>query len=116
MIRYAAAQSSWRTWFGYEATAAAFPWPTFTVNIVGALAIGLLWNSQFTESWPQFWRVAVFTGLLGGLTTFSTFMLDFGTLVRDDVSRVAILYLISSIIFGLLAVFAGFWIGAKWFS
>ena len=52
----------------------ALPLGTLAANLVGGYAIGLAvaWLSQHPELPPQ-WRLFLVTGLLGGLTTFSTF-------------------------------------------
>lgn len=52
----------------------AFPLGTLAANLVGGYAIGLVlgWLSQHPELPPQV-RLFLVTGLLGGLTTFSTF-------------------------------------------
>lgn len=54
-------------------------WPTLPVgtlaaNWIGGYAIGVL-AALFTvhPAWPETWRLFLITGLLGGLTTFSTF-------------------------------------------
>jgi fluoride exporter len=47
----------------------ALPLGTLAANLIG-IAVG--WLSQHPELPPQ-WRLFVVTGLLGGLTTFSTF-------------------------------------------
>lgn len=54
-------------------------WPTLPVgtlaaNWIGGYAIGVL-AALFTANpaWPETWRLFLITGLLGGLTTFSTF-------------------------------------------
>lgn len=103
----------WRNWLGLEAEAIVFPWATFGVNVIGALLIGYLWSSSWASAWSPFWKVAVFTGMLGGLTTFSTFMLEFAVLIQEGGSRTALLYLLSSLIVGVMAVFAGLWLGTR---
>ncbi|NNU42097.1 fluoride efflux transporter CrcB [Ramlibacter montanisoli] len=52
----------------------ALPLGTLAANLVGGYAIGLVlgWLSQHPELPPQV-RLFLVTGLLGGLTTFSTF-------------------------------------------
>lgn len=52
----------------------AFPLGTLAANLVGGYAVGLVlgWLAQHPELPPQV-RLFVVTGLLGGLTTFSTF-------------------------------------------
>jgi CrcB protein len=52
----------------------ALPLGTLTANLVGGYAIGVVvgWLAQHPELPPQV-RLFLVTGLLGGLTTFSTF-------------------------------------------
>lgn len=49
-----------------------FPVGTFVVNLVGAFALGLVLGSGDPDSLPT----AVGVGLLGGFTTFSTWMTE----------------------------------------
>ena len=59
-------------WLGRD-----FPWGTLVVNVVGSLVMGWLYV-HFVERGEvsQEVRLALMTGLLGGLTTFSTFSLE----------------------------------------
>lgn len=53
---------------------ALLPLGTLVANIAGGYAIGLLVGVFQTHSGlPDAWRLFLITGLLGGLTTFSTF-------------------------------------------
>ena len=48
----------------------------FLCNVIGCFVIGLLYAlSQKWDIAPQ-WRAFIFTGLLGGFTTFSSYSLD----------------------------------------
>ena len=51
-----------------------FPLGTLAANLIGGYGIGLalVWFSQHPGISPE-WRLFAITGLLGGLTTFSTF-------------------------------------------
>ena len=57
-------------------------WGVMLVNVIGAFVIGMVFHYFNTRSGirPEI-KMFVMTGLLGGFTTFSTFMLDFGTLI-----------------------------------
>ena len=53
------------------------PWATLATNIIGSFIIGLVWGLYAGEEWFQsLGRLMLVVGLLGGLTTFSTFSLE----------------------------------------
>jgi len=85
-----------------------FPWGTLTVNVVGCLIMGLLIEAialKYSVSLEV--RTFLITGILGGLTTFSAFSLDFATLVERKAHLLAAIYLTTSVGFSVLALFAG---------
>lgn len=55
----------------------SFPYGTLIVNLLGCLCIGLV-TGYFVEnpSLPMYLKLFIVTGLLGGLTTFSTFSVE----------------------------------------
>ncbi|GEE01413.1 hypothetical protein nbrc107696_18590 [Gordonia spumicola] len=55
---------------------AAFPGPTFGINVTGSLAMGVLAGLVMFHGTPHAWQTVVGTGLLGGYTTFSTSVLE----------------------------------------
>ncbi len=78
------------------------PLGTFTVNIVGSFAIGLLYGYfQENISVSETLKLFLFVGFLGGFTTFSSFSLDTFKLVQSGEIMIAILYIISSIVLAL---------------
>lgn len=85
-----------------------FPWATFTANIVGAVLLGIV-LTLFVDSWAptQYLRPFAAVGLCGGLTTFSTWMVESVLLVRDDAAATAVLYLVVSVVVGVAAVALG---------
>ena len=56
------------------------------------------------------------TGVLGGLTTFSAFSLDFAVLLQRGDHLPAALYLIGSVSVSILALFAGINAGRMLFA
>lgn len=86
-----------------------FPYSTFAVNVVGCLIVGIL--AGLAEKHQLFGpgaRLFLFTGLLGGFTTFSAFGLETLFLLRRGDAGVAALYVVASVLLGLLAVWVGF--------
>lgn len=59
------------------------PWGTLTANLVGGWLIGVV--VAVFQAQPQIdpvWRLALVTGFLGALTTFSTFSMETVTLLQ----------------------------------
>jgi CrcB protein len=87
------------------------PYATAAVNLVGSVLIGvlagLLASGRLTMS-PNM-RTFVFMGLLGGFTTFSSFMLDTLTLTHGGNHVLAMSNVIGQVGLGLLAVYAGYY-------
>lgn len=90
-----------------------WPWATLSVNVVGALLLGIvvaLLRTRPTAS--LYWRPLLGTGLCGGLTTFSTLQLELVRMADTDAVGLAVAYLAVSLVVGLAAVTAGLRIGA----
>lgn len=87
----------------------AFPYGTFVVNISGGFTLGLLTGLGVSAD-----ATLVFgTGLLGGYTTFSTWMVEAQRL-GEDASWVAMSsYLLGSMLAGLAAGGAGWLLGGE---
>jgi fluoride exporter len=89
------------------------PYATATVNLVGAAVIGLLAGLIAAErlAISPHVRTLVFVGILGGFTTFSSFMLDTFTLGHGGDHAGAAANLIGQNAFGLLLAWAGYYVG-----
>ena len=87
-----------------------FPWGTLAVNLVGAFAVGyvVVWL-QTRGSAALYWRAFAIVGIIGGLTTFSSMMLEAVLLVRNGRGWVMPTYLGISLVAG----FALVWLGAR---
>ncbi|MEP9347615.1 fluoride efflux transporter CrcB [Xanthobacter sp. KR7-225] len=87
-----------------------FPFATFVVNVTGSLLMGLIIGYlafKDGEDWSQSLRLFLTTGVLGGYTTFSTFSLDFFFLMERGEHGLAAAYVLGSVTFAFLGVFAG---------
>lgn len=84
-----------------------FPIKTFAINLLGCFAIGLV-TALAAKSRNLDPRMVLFlkAGLCGGFTTFSTFALESGELLRGGHPWIAFAYVSASIVFGILLVFA----------
>ena len=83
-----------------------WPWPTFTVNIVGAFLLGYF-VTRLLERLPvsSYRRPSLGTGLCGGLTTFSTMQVETLKMIQSHHYGLAAGYTAASITAGLLAVY-----------
>ncbi|WP_081883588.1 CrcB family protein [Glycomyces tenuis] len=88
--------------------AGEFPWSTLAVNVTGCLLIGAL-MVLITEVWAahRLLRPFLGTGVLGGFTTFSTYIVDAQHLAAAGAARTALVYLFATLIGALFAVWAG---------
>ena len=87
---------------------ATFPYGTFVVNIVGCLAIGVIYG--FAERFEWFsadLRLFLATGFCGGFTTFSSFAYENIQLLQDKDYVTFGAYSSLSFVIGLLAAFVG---------
>ena len=85
-----------------------FPWATFVENVSGGFALGVL-MVLLLDVWPprRYLRPFLGVGLLGGFTTFSTYMLETRDLLDGGEAALAMAYLTGSLVVGLIAVWLG---------
>jgi fluoride exporter len=79
-----------------------FPWGTLVVNLTGAFVLGFVTGKLSGTA-----QILVGTGLLGGYTTFSTWMFESHRLGEDGELRAGVVNLVGSLILGILAVWLG---------
>jgi len=90
-----------------------FPLSTFVVNVIGCFVIGTLAGlAEHRDMFSADSRLFLFTGVLGGFTTFSAFGYEAVFLIRRGEIGVAFAYASLSVMCGLVAV----WLGLKLFS
>src|SRR5689334_12482346 len=85
-----------------------FPLGTVVVNVIGCVVIGFL--SELAEEHGLFTaeaRLLVFTGILGGFTTFSTFSNETLNLLRDGQNILAFGNIAGHLVLGIGAVWLG---------
>ena len=71
---FAGAIARWLLGLALNPILPALPLGTLAANLVGALVMGMALGAfAHFEALPVAWRLAITTGFLGGLTTFSTF-------------------------------------------
>ena len=113
VLRYACG-SFVATLVGPASVSARFPAGTLLVNVLGCLLIGLLGAvGQHASPWSNGARLFLFTGVLGGFTTFSAFGYETFELARTGSVSVALLNVAAQLVVGLAAVLAGYRLGMQ---
>src|SRR5712671_2546068 len=89
----------------------AFPLGTVLVNELGCFLFGVLYAVGEPRAWSPMTTAAVFTGFLGGFTTFSSFANDCVLLLQKDHFGAFCLDLVGQNVAGMLALYAGLRLG-----
>ena len=84
---------------------------TLLVNVLGCFAIGVAVVLLEDRDRRDPWRAAGVIGLLGSLTTFSTFGYQTVELANEGFTRAAVLNVAANLLVGFAAVVAGLWVG-----
>lgn len=86
----------------------SLPPGTLAANLLGALAMGILMGAFLQyENMSPVMRLALTTGFLGGLTTFSTFSAEAVTLLLRGEYRWALIHVLAHVVGSLLATLLG---------
>lgn len=85
-----------------------FPLSTFAINLLGCGVIGVLAGLVEQHALLSFTtRAFLFTGVVGGFTTFSAFGYETAWLLRRGLAAVAFSYAALSVVLGVAAVLLG---------
>jgi len=96
----------------YELLGTRFPYGTLVVNLLGCFIIGALTTiaeSKFLLSTNL--RVLLMIGFCGAFTTFSTFIFETSSLIRDGETLRAFVNVIVSVIIGFVVFRLGVFLG-----
>ncbi|PZR32115.1 fluoride efflux transporter CrcB [Caulobacter segnis] len=96
----------------------AWPYGTFTVNIVGGFLMGCLasWLAHRGAAASEPWRVLLGVGVMGGFTTFSSFSLETALMIQKRAYLQAFSYSAASVLLSVAALFAGLLIARRIFA
>lgn len=90
----------------------AFPVGTLAVNLIGSALIGILAavlaSAGLSAAAAAQGRAFLMAGILGGFTTFSAFSLENVNLLRAGEWRLALLYVLTSNVLGILLALGGY--------
>lgn len=87
-----------------------FPWGTLLVNVIGSFLIGAVWAWCLARpGTPEWLRVGLMTGILGGYTTLSSVSLETVLMLESGAYWPAAANVAANVGLGLLACLAGLW-------
>ena len=79
------ALARWRLGLWLNTQGALLPWGTLAANVIGGYLIGLCVGVfQAIPQLDPVWRLALVTGFLGALTTFSSFSAEVIAMLQDQ--------------------------------
>ena len=101
----------WRVsgWVLHQTVDWRFPIGTFVVNVLGCLIVGALAGLAIKEDFfSTDQRLLLFTGVMGGFTTFSAFGLETFYLLRRGEYLIAGSNMVLSMVVGMAALWVGY--------
>ncbi len=99
----------------FKALGPGFPYGTLAANILGGFLMGVLVSVLALRGGAdqEKWRLLLGVGVLGGFTTFSSFSLETGLMIERRHLEVAAVYILGSVAFSILGLFAGLFLMRK---
>jgi fluoride exporter len=94
---------------------ASYSWGTLTANTIGCFFAGLIIGCGGSEK-SEWIRLCVSVGFLGALTTFSSFGVETVRHLRGHQFSLAFANIATNLVLGLVMVWLGVLLGAKWKS
>ncbi len=89
-----------------------FPWGTLAVNLSGAFLLGALLGFRAGQpAFPDTTWLLLGIGVLGSYTTVSTLSLQALLMAKDDRRGAACGYVATTLVAGVVSVFAGYLLG-----
>jgi len=92
----------------HSKTTTHFPLGTLIVNIIGCFLIGIVFGVFDKGQMSHEWKLFLATGVIGGFTTFSAFSNETFVLFREGYAGYALLYVLASVLLGLLATYVAY--------
>ena len=87
-----------------------FPVGTLLINLSGSLFLGWFITHATKHQFSDATRAAIGVGFVGAYTTFSTYMYESNALLKEGAEIKAGVYLIGSMVLGILCVRVGIWL------
>ena len=85
-----------------------FPWATLGINLAGSFVLGFVLRAGDLRSWSDVVTLTLGVGFLGAFTTFSTFSVETQSMLRDGRTVAAALYVVASVVGGVVLAAAGY--------
>lgn len=102
----------WLSGVVQKAAGGVFPWGTFAVNMAGCLLFGAIWSAAEERMLiGPVARIVVLSGFMGAFTTFSSYMFETASLMRDSQWLYAFGNIALQNITGIIFIALGFAVG-----
>ena len=94
-------------------SADGFPWATYLANLLACIVLGLCLGAIIREQLPRGAQLLLITGFCGGFSTFSTFAAELAEQLQTGQPVMAALYLLGSVVMGVLSIVAVIYLTAS---